>query len=149
MKMRNILPYLLIFFLSPGCKNYSSEADAIKKLLEKESATWRSGDIKGHAECWKIQPYSRILVSTGDGNVIDVPPGNMISPPGQKMGTGGSSVNTNYKINISGDNAWVSHNEESTSNEGTQTASYEIRILEKINNEWKLVGQSIHIIKPK
>ena len=147
--MRNILPYLLIFFLSPGCKNYSSEADAIKKLLEKESATWRSGDIKGHAECWKIQPYSRILVSTGDGTVIDVPPDYMISPPGKKMGTGGSSVNTNYKINISGDNAWVSHNEESTSNEGTQTASYEIRILEKINNEWKLVGQSIHIIKPK
>ena len=147
--MRTLLLCLLIFLLSPGCKNHPNEADAIKRLLEKESATWRSGNIKGHAECWKIQPYSRILVSTGDGTVIDVPPDYMISPPGQKMGAGGSCVNTNYKMNISGDNAWVSHNEESTSNEGTKTASYEIRILEKINNEWKLVGQSIHIIKPK
>jgi hypothetical protein len=47
-------------------------------------------------------------------------------------------------MNVSGDNAWVSHDEESTSTEGVTTYTYEIRLLEKIDGEWKLVGQSIH-----
>ena len=29
----------------------SDEAAVIKKLLEKESATWRAADSKGHSEC--------------------------------------------------------------------------------------------------
>ena len=147
--MKPALLLLLIFSLTYSCKSKSYESEAIKDLLEKESATWRSGDVKGHAACWKVQPYSRILVSTGDGTVIDVPPENVINPPGQKMGDGGSSVNSNYKMNITGSSAWVSHNEESISKEGKKSYSYEIRLLEKIKNEWKLVGQSIHIIKPE
>lgn len=39
----------------------------LKKILEKESATWRAADGKGHSECWYIQPYSRILISTPEG----------------------------------------------------------------------------------
>ena len=65
------------------------------------------------------------------------------------MGNGGSSVNTNYKMSINGDNAWVSHDEESTGKDGIKTYSFEIRILEKINDQWKLTGQSIHIYKPR
>lgn len=147
--MKPPLLYVFVFLLVLSCKNESDDYSAIKKVLEKESATWRSGDIKNHAACWKVQPYSRILVSTGDGRVIDVPPENMINPPGQKLGDGGSSTNSNYKMKITGNSAWVSHNEESISREGKKTNSYEIRLLEKINNEWKLVGQSIHILKPE
>lgn len=121
---------------------------AIVRLLEKESATWRSGDAKAHAGCWVVRPYSRILVSTGDSAVYDVPPQNMINPPPGAVGRGGTSVNTAYKMSIYKDNAWVSHNEASTSKEGKKTHSYEMRMLEKINGEWKLVGQSIHIYKP-
>ncbi|MEP6617265.1 MAG: hypothetical protein ABJA57_11825 [Ginsengibacter sp.] len=121
---------------------------AIRQLLEKESATWRSGDIKGHADCWHIQPYSRILVSNRD-TTFDVPPGIMMNPPVNMMGHGGFSVNSNYKMSISGKNAWVSHNEESTSADGKKVYSYEFRILEKIKGNWKLVGQSIHTYKPK
>jgi hypothetical protein len=65
------------------------------------------------------------------------------------MGNGGFSVNTNYKISIQKNSAWVSHDELSTSKEGTKSYSYEIRLLEKIKGEWKLVGQSIHIYKPE
>ena len=127
----------------------TDESQAVKQLLEKESATWRSGDIKAHADCWFIQPYSRILVSLGDSTVLDVPPNTMINPPVTMMGRGGSSINTNYKMNINGNNAWVSHNEESTAKDGKKSYSYEFRILEKINGQWKLVGESIHIYKPK
>jgi hypothetical protein len=139
--------FILTLFVT-GCTEVSEE-DAIKALLEKESATWRSGDIKEHADCWHIQPYSRILVSTADGTVLDVPPSFMINPPANSIGHGGTSINSNYKMSIHGNNAWVSHNEESTDKDGKKSYSFEIRILEKINGKWKLVAQSIHLYVPK
>ena len=135
--------------LSFGNYQPINDTTAIKQILEKESATWRNGDIKAHADCWQVQPYSKILVSTADGFFIDVPPEAIIHPSLNNIGGGGSAVNSNYKFNITGNNAWVSHNEESTDNNGKKTFSMEIRILEKINGQWKLVGQSIHIYKPK
>ena len=138
---------LLIAISLAGYSQKTDEAESIKKLLEKESATWRAQDSKGHTECWHIQPYSRILVSTLEGKTYDVPPAAMIDTKPEAMGNGGFAVQTNYKISINGDTAWVSHDEESTSKEGKKTLSYEIRMLEKIKNQWKLVGQSIHIYK--
>lgn len=120
---------------------------AIQQLLEKESATWRAGDFQAHADCWHIQPYSRILISTPTGQVYDVPPAAM-KDPNTKMGDGGSSVNSNYKMSIQGDYAWVSHEEVSTAKDGVNTYSHEIRMLEKVAGEWKLVGQSIHVYVP-
>ena len=64
------------------------------------------------------------------------------------VGKGGSAANSNYKFSIHANDAWVSHDEKSTAKDGTVTYSHEIRLLEKINNEWKLVGQSIHIYVP-
>lgn len=138
---------LLIAISLAGYSQKTDEAESIKKLLEKESATWRAQDSKGHTECWHIQPYSRILVSTLEGKTYDVPPTAMIDTKPEAMGNGGFAVQTNYKMSINGDTAWVSHDEESTSKEGKKTLSYEIRMLEKIKNQWKLVGQSIHIYK--
>jgi hypothetical protein len=138
---------LLIAISIAGYSQKTDETESIKKLLEKESATWRAQDSKGHTECWHIQPYSRILVSTLEGKTYDVPPAAMIDSKPEAMGNGGFAVQTNYKISINGDTAWVSHDEESTSKEGKKTLSYEIRMLEKIKNQWKLVGQSIHIYK--
>ncbi|RTY73375.1 endo-arabinase [Flavobacterium sp. LS1R10] len=139
--------YLILALNLIGYSQNNDESESIKKLLEKESATWRAGDSKGHTDCWYIQPYSRILISTGDGTVLDIPPTAMINTNPEAMGNGGYSVNTNYKMSIQKDNAWVSHNEESTAKDGKKTFSYEIRLLEKIDGHWKLVGQSIHISK--
>ncbi|MCC6410364.1 MAG: endo-arabinase [Saprospiraceae bacterium] len=146
--------FLFIILLTAAmCSTVSTdpvkETEAIKKVLEKESATWRSGDVKAHAECWHIQPYSRILVSLPDGTVIDVPPDAIINPKQDDADLGGTSSNSDYKFSIHGDHAWVSHQEESISKDGNKTYSYEIRILEKIKGDWKLVGQSIMIRKPE
>ena len=136
--------FLIISFAASA--QHVKDSTAICRLLERESATWRSGDVKGHADCWFIRPYSRVLVSTGDGQVIDVPPQKMIEPDPGSMGKGGYSKNSDYKMSISGDRAWVSHQEESYSADGKLTRSYEIRMLERIRGVWKMVGQSIHII---
>jgi hypothetical protein len=146
MKKTGLAFVFVSFLIAANSQSVTDEA-AIKRLLEKESSTWRAGDIEGHAACWKIQPYSKILVSTGDSVVLDIPPDVMIHPPTNMVGKGGTSVNSNYKMSIHGNNAWVSHNEESTAIDGKKTYSYEIRMLEKIKGQWKLVGQSIHISK--
>lgn len=139
----------LIIFASailPGCSHKTDESAAIKKVLETESASWRSGDSKAHAACWKIQPYSKILVSTSTGAMYDVPPAQMIDVS-RKMGDGGSSSNSDYKMSIHDNIAWVSHHEESIDRAGTKTYSQEIKMLEKADDEWKIVGESIHLYK--
>lgn len=125
----------------------SVDENAIIQVLEKESRTWRSGDIKGHAECWVIRPYGKILISTGDGNVLDIPVEIIVNPTPEMVGQGGTSKNTNYRMSVQGHSAWVSHEEESISAEGVSTFSSELRMLEKVEGQWKLVGQSIHIKK--
>ena len=98
--MNKIFFLLLLSNFSLHLSAQIGEETAIKTLLEKESATWRIGDIKGHAACWKIQPYSKILISTGDGTVLDVPPELMINPTKGMTGNGGTSTNSNYNMNI-------------------------------------------------
>lgn len=140
----------LSFIISLTAFAYSQKIDeetAIKKLLEKESATWRAKDVQGHLDCWYIQPYSRILVSLPNGQTIDVPPTAMQNEKPETMGNGGFALHSNYKMSINKNNAWVSHDEVSTDAEGKRTWSYEIRLLEKIKGQWKLVGQSLHIYK--
>ncbi len=126
----------------------TNDTTAIKQLLERESLTWRSGDVQAHAACWQVQPYSTILVSTADGKSFVVPTAMMMNPPANMMGKGGSSANSNYKFSVHGSDAWVSHDEISTAADGVKSYSHELKILEKTNGEWKLVAQSIHLYKP-
>ena len=144
--MKLCIAFSLIAFASCfQCEAQVNDTVKIRELLERESATWRSGDVKAHADCWYIQPYSTILVSTIDGRFIEVPPNAIINPPAGSMGKGGYAVNNHYKISIHDMSAWVSHDEVSTGADSSKTYSTEIRLLEKINGQWKLVGESIHL----
>ncbi|HCF03487.1 endo-arabinase [Flavobacterium sp.] len=146
MKWKAVLCLIIGVSSFAYCQQGKEEA-AIIKVLEKESATWRAKDVEGHKDCWYVQPYSRILVSLPDGKTIDVPPASKQIMKPENMGNGGFAVNSNYKMSISNSSAWVSHDELSTDAEGKRTWSYEIRLLEKIKGDWKLVGQSLHIYK--
>lgn len=53
-----------------------------------------------------------------DVNSIDVPPALIINPPEYMIGQVGTTKNSNYKMNISGNNAWFSHDKESTNIDG-------------------------------
>lgn len=62
-------------------------------------------------------------------------------------GNGGNAIISKLKMGITGESAWVSHDEESITKDGISTFSYEVRLLEKVKGEWKLVGQSVHQYK--
>jgi hypothetical protein len=141
--------FLIANIILFGCNKKTDETSAIKTLIERETSTWRLGDIKGHADCWQIQPYTRILVSTEEGVTLDIPPNTIINPTPDIMGDKSVSVNTNYKISVNGNSAWSSHNQETTSTDGIKSYSYEMRMLEKINGQWKIVGESVHHYKRK
>src|ERR1700756_2969787 len=93
--MKTTLFTLLALFITLSVHSQSiPDTTAIKQVLEKESTTFRSGDVKGHADCWKIQPYTRIVISTADGKMIDVPPSIMANPQAKSIGTGGPAAGT-------------------------------------------------------
>jgi hypothetical protein len=143
--MKTLLFTILALFTILSAHSQSiPDTTAIKQLLARESTTFRSGDVKGHADCWKIQPYSRIVISTADGKMIDVPPSVMANPSANMVGSGGTFSVSNVKISVIGNSAWVSHDEESISKDGKKSYTVEFKMLEKINGDWKIVGMSLH-----
>lgn len=142
-----IIAVIFTFTFISSYAQFKKDSVAIVSLLEKEAATWRVGDVKGHADCWQIRPYSRILISTTDGRVLDLDPQIIVNPPSNMTGNGGKAIISKMKMGITDNSAWVSHDEESVTKDGVSTYSYEVRLLEKIKGEWKLVGQSVHQYK--
>ncbi|MFX0557468.1 TolB family protein [Maribacter sp. CXY002] len=120
----------------------SNDSLAVIQLLQKEGLTWRLGDREGHAACWQERPYSKILIATKDGNMLDIPVSAIINPSDDMIGGGGFAVHTNHKMALYDTNGWVSHDEVSIDKFGKETHSYEMRMLEKISGNWKLVGQT-------
>jgi TolB protein len=144
--------YLLIIFQMLVLGNIygqtAKDSLAIIQLLEKEGATWRMGDAKGHAECWEVKPNGRVLISTTDGRSLDFASDRIANAPASMMTGGGFSIHSNYKMSIGNSSAWVIHDEVSIGKDGKETLSHEVRMLEKIKGQWKLIGQSNHQYSP-
>lgn len=144
--MKWIFLLIIAISLSTHVFSQTNDSTAIVKLLNKESATWRSGDSTTHAACWQIEPYSTVIVMTADGKTFSFPADKIVHPSPGMMGKGGTSKNTNYTMSIHGNSALITHNETSTSANGSVSHTYEVRMLEKINGQWKLTGQIIQVL---
>ena len=130
--MQKFVFSIALFFVQLGIYAQSKQDSvAIIRLLEKEGNTWRTGDIKAHADCWADRPNGRILMSMADGRNIDVSPSVVINPSANMVGGGGFSIHSNYKMSVSTHTAWVSHDEVSIAKDGKETLSREVRLLEK------------------
>lgn len=145
--MKYILTVVLLLTFTFGNSQTNNDSVAIVNLLAKGAATFRSGDAKAYADCWKIQPYSVVLISTADGKSMSLPAESMVKASSH-MGQGGFATATNYRMSLHGDNGWTSFDEISTAKDGTKSYSHELWMVEKINGEWKFVGVSIHSYKP-
>jgi len=143
MKSSCILFFLLVFGKSGFCQ--TNDSTQIVRLLEKESSTFRSGDSAAHADCWRIEPFSSVIIITAD-KTFSVPADKLAHATKENMGKGGSSKNSNYIMNIHGNNALVTHHETSTTPSGVVSNTFEVRMLEKVNNDWKLTGQIIQVL---
>lgn len=152
-RFMHILYFFLlgIFFISTDVviAQASSDSLAIIELLEREGAAWRSGDKESFADCWTITPQGRILISRPDGSSINMPASVMANPPASAMGQGGFAFHSNHAMYIDNNSAWVTHDEVSVSNEGKETHSYELRLLQKVAGDWKISGQSGHYFIPE
>ena len=135
---------LTILFVTSLQAQTASDTLNILNLLEKESRTWRSGDVAGHAECWQERPYNKIWVNRGGGDLLDIPASMIIHPSDEMIGQGGQAYLSNIQMNIFGDRAWVNHDEVSVNIEGKEAYTHELRLLEKVEGAWKLVGQSLY-----
>ncbi|MEO8112159.1 MAG: hypothetical protein ABI594_19065 [Ginsengibacter sp.] len=145
--MKYIFTLYLFFICGFAHSQTNNDSISIVNLLEKAATTFRSGDTKAYADCWQIQPYSVIFISTADGKAISIP-AEALAHPSSSMGQGGFATVTNYRMSIHNDNAWTSFDEISTAKDGTKTYSYEVWMVEKFNGEWKLVAASMHFYKP-
>ncbi len=144
---RKYMAFAFVFSFTTAVSQ--SDSLQIVELLQHEAATWRNGDIGAHAKCWQARHYNRILVSMSSGNVIDAPIDLMLNPPSNMVGNGGFAFHSNYMMSINGSSAWVSHDEVSVGKDGKESYSKETRMLEKINNDWRLVGQTAMMYAPE
>ncbi len=144
--MKSVLTFCLLLMFTYSHSQSADDSVSIVKLLEKAATTFRSGDAKAYADCWKIQSYSIILISSDDGKAMSIPAEAMVQSSSY-MGKGGFATATNYRMSIHNDNGWTSFDEVSTSKGGTKTYSHEMWMVEKINGEWKLVAASMHFYK--
>jgi TolB protein len=142
--MKNIILFVFIMSSLSTQAQVAKDSVAIIRLLEKEGIAWRKGDVKAFKECWFSKPNGRIFSSSADGSSRVSSVSFMQNVPANIMGGGGFSVHTNHSMSVGGNTAWVSHDEVSISKEGKETLSREVRLLEKISGNWKLVGQSAH-----
>ncbi len=144
--MKPALTFCLLLMFTYSHSQSVDDSISVVKLLEKAATTFRSGDAKAYADCWKIQPYSIIFISTADGKAITIP-AEALGKSSSAMGQGGFATATNYRMSLHNDNGWTSFDEVSTAKDGTKTDSHEMWMVEKINGEWKLVAASMHFYK--
>jgi hypothetical protein len=151
MKIQSFFLFLSIALLSATAV-FAQSADeaAIKKVIEAETAAFQVGELELWKSFWQIQPYTRALSTRADGVHFDITQEMLKNPPQGVLGRGSSCVNTNYLIHIStnGDMAWSSFDQVETRKDSTKAYAHQMRILEKINGAWKLVGSSVHWYKP-
>jgi hypothetical protein len=144
--MKNIFTLLFLIVFAEHGFSQRDDSASIVQVLEKESATWRSGDSTAHAACWQIEPYSTVIIMTADGKTFSLPAAKILHPAPGTMGKGGTSKNTNYTMSIHGNTALVTHNETSFDVSGRVSHTYEVRMLEKLNGNWKITGQIIQVL---
>ncbi|MFZ9302578.1 MAG: TolB family protein [Sediminibacterium sp.] len=144
--MKKITLFFILIISSNLLLAQGSDSLNIYKVIEKEGLSWRNGDLQGFKSSWLVRPYGGIYISTTDGKFLEVDVARMANVKQEMIGSGGLSIHTNHQFKISGNTAWVSHDQVAIDKYGKASKSKEVRFLEKDNKQWKLIGQSVHMI---
>jgi Domain of unknown function (DUF4440) len=123
----------------------ADEEAVIKKVIEKETQSFIDRDAAAMIACHGNQPYSLLLV-TESGNV-HYNTNEKTNQPAALQGfiktlgkpDGSSFKNTGYKIQVNGTSAFAYYDEITTAKDGKIAHFHEVRYLEKIGNDWKII----------
>jgi ketosteroid isomerase-like protein len=123
----------------------AAEEEAIKAVIQQQIEAWSNRNLDGEAAVWAHEPY--IFRGYPTDNVVGWESLRGLYQEAFEEGSWPprSAEMSNYHIHIAGENAWAVYRQvtESTNEQGeTQSAaSWELRILEKKADQWKLVLQ--------
>lgn len=127
-------------------KNVSAEEDAIKKIIEGQTQASYDRNLEKSLSYWANVPYASYVLTSLNANLTGFEQIKntytffiKANPTPDK-----SKIETTYKsITIKGNTAFVKHEEAFTNEKGITTKQNCHRYLERINNEWKLVGSVV------
>ncbi|HSJ69364.1 MAG TPA: nuclear transport factor 2 family protein [Anditalea sp.] len=153
--MKKIL--IIIAFLIIGTESWAqsntADENAIKKVLEKESEAAQNRNYEEWIKCFAPTPdvafgFSHLLPTymvRGYDELAEI--GKKVFSENLESSFESFEF-TDFKIRINGTSAFVTYNQTNSLKDGTKVRYYKAEYLEKINNEWKMIGH-IFLQEPK
>lgn len=126
-----------------------SDEEAIRQTCENETKYYHEADVKNWEAQWSNKAHAEYqsqylneLIKTPFAK-NEVLSGMMNSVSKTIKSDGLVSKMTDFEARINGNMAWATYTQEDFKGETSATKSRQLRILEKINGLWKIVGLSI------
>ena len=148
MKLLHFLLFLALF-VSPVCAQ-KTEEEAIKKVIMDESDAFLAGDANKVRTYYNFQPYAWGTVTFASGVSLHET-GEAFSKfyDRIKPNPNVTAKQNDYVFKINGNQAWVTNvSRQTNKTDNTSAQSNQLRCLEKINGDWKIVALSSHPITP-
>lgn len=117
---------------------------AIKKVLDEQVAAMYAGDVAAIQKFYKDDPKAFHIMSGTTGEFMWRDNENIKSSLKTAKPRNATPVRSNYNIKIVGNMAMAHYDQNNTSNDGKVRTEHNLHILERVNNEWKIIGSSIH-----
>jgi hypothetical protein len=116
------------------------EEAAIIKMLEADTKAFLAGDVAGLKSTWAFTPYTRGMAVSSNGQKAYGGSGDeMLKWVEGIQPTEATFVNSNYNIQINGNMAWATFDQKVTQPGKSTAAAHEVRCMEKINGNWRIV----------
>lgn len=127
----------------------SADEAAIKAVIERETQAYHNADAAAMIDCWANVPQSlqhgAYLTAEGKYEIFRNTNEKTDLPEKVKKGAadakpdGITFQNTDYVFRITGNAAFVQYEQTETDPKGTKTYAHEVRYLEKIGGQWKII----------
>ena len=138
------------FFIPFLIFGQSAEEAAIKNLCVAETTAFCKMSISDVVKTyWIVDDKTIMNVSMPDGTHIQLSGADALNDTNVPPENHATFKNSEYKFSIYGDIAVVTYTQEVTLAEGGRVNSHEMRVVEKVNGEWKLHISSVHQFVPR
>lgn len=149
--MKKLLITICLFSFI-NCTNQKDEQEAILKVIEAENVAFSTNkDRLAWASYWHISPDSRWWFTGLDyfeywkeGDFKKAISAKAIPP----VNNGQNSL-SDLVVKVNRSVAWATFDRKEATPDGKAAFTHDVCLLEKINNEWKIVSYSIHQYNPK